>query len=626
MRLLLLLFLIPFLSVAQVHTPVEQEVTPNGILAKYAPAGKVYPSNIKEDWSAYVQNLELPSPGGIGYRDHLAKLKEGIPPVNTNPPQKKTSAFWVPKPTVLSGFEGNDFNGSIPNDNDVAISNSGKLVSVKNTNINFYDIPADSLLGSISLQAFADTLGLPYSKYDPKVRYDPVADKFIMVYLSGFNDSTSNIVVAFSSSSDPMDPWNIYSLSGDPKGTGTWSDYPIIALTNDELFITVNALYNDSTWQAGFYETLVWQIDKADGYAGGTLTSLTHNNVTFGGKPIRNLCLVQGGSGLAGPEMYLLSNRNFDMENDTIFICKVTGNIASSPTIDVGFAVSDLKYGLAPDARQFGKHYFATNDSRILGAYIENDQIHFVGNSIDHTLNTCGVYHGVIDDVSTTPTVHGHIISDVNLDFGYPNISYTGNGTDDQGIISYNHTGTDTAAGVSASYFFGTDHSERRSIHTGTTYVNIQGGFGERWGDYTGTQRKYDDPDVVWIAGYSSKITGVAPFTQKENAVWIAELKAEKDMITSTEKVETRSKAPKVFPNPAYDFVFVEFEMQDADVVSFELFDMQGRLVKRLLLNRVKKGTNLFTFNAGMLEAGSYILRLTSVNGGEVFTETIVRN
>ncbi|MBL0052360.1 MAG: hypothetical protein IPP29_13025 [Bacteroidetes bacterium] len=44
-----------------------------------------------------------------------------------------------------------------------------------------------------------------------------------------------------------------------------WTDFPMMALTNDELFITVNLLYPDSSWQTGFNETIIWQVNKHDG-------------------------------------------------------------------------------------------------------------------------------------------------------------------------------------------------------------------------------------------------------------------------------------------------------------------------------------------------------------------------
>ncbi|MEZ5014183.1 MAG: hypothetical protein R2794_07815 [Chitinophagales bacterium] len=80
---------------------------------------------------------------------------------------------------------GEQFDGtSVPNDNDLAISNGGKIISVINSSIYIYDMDG-TFLQTLSLAAFADTLDIPDIKFDPKVVYDPVNDKFIITTASG---------------------------------------------------------------------------------------------------------------------------------------------------------------------------------------------------------------------------------------------------------------------------------------------------------------------------------------------------------------------------------------------------------------------------------------------------------
>jgi hypothetical protein len=47
-------------------------------------------------------------------------------------------------------------------------------------------------------------------------------------------------------------------------------------------------------------------------------------------------------------------------------------------------------------------------------------------------------------------------------------------------------------------------------------------------------------------------------------------------------------------------------------VLRFELYDMQGRLVKLLLHDKVKAGTSRFSFNMGTLARGTYLLTIRS--------------
>ena len=44
----------------------------------------------------------------------------------------------------------------------------------------------------------------------------------------------------------------------------------VLSLSEDELFITGNLLANGVSWQLGFQQSLIWQIDKFDGYNGET--------------------------------------------------------------------------------------------------------------------------------------------------------------------------------------------------------------------------------------------------------------------------------------------------------------------------------------------------------------------
>lgn len=86
-----------------------------------------------------------------------------------------------------------------------------------------------------------------------------------------------------------------------------------------EIFLTVNLLRPDSSWQTGFVETLVWQINKTNGYSGALLNMQMHDSIFWNGKAIRNLCPVKGGSYPKGPNNYFISNRNFGVEQDTVF-------------------------------------------------------------------------------------------------------------------------------------------------------------------------------------------------------------------------------------------------------------------------------------------------------------------
>jgi len=584
-------------------------------------------SSINEDWQLHFRNLEPPSIGNNAYRAMLASYKQKVAekyPRDANKATNTNITFTTDTPIVWRNFEGNTFLNSVPNDNTLAISNGGKLVSAINTNIFFYDIEADSLEATVSLSAFSGSLGLNPFQYDPKLLYDPSEDRFILVFLAGSKDTTSNIIVAFSSSNDPTQNWNLYFLPGNPLLDSSWSDYPAIAITEDELFLTINLLKNDGSWQTAFKQTLVWQINKFDGYSGQPLSSLLWTDITYNGENLRNIHPVKGGSQLYGPDIYLMSNKNFSLSCDSIYLIHIDGSFSKrSPDINIQLLHSDINYGMPPTARQFGIHTFETNDARVLGAFLENGKIQFVFNTVNPANGFAAVYHGIIDDVGGSNTIKGNIISDTELDFGYPNISYAGEGiNDNKSLISFNHTSPNEYAGFSALYYNGiNEYSQPVKIIRGETYVNVITGAYERWGDYSGSQRKYNEPGKVWVAGSFGKKEMNGPFTNRLNGTWIAEL--EKPYGLGIQKHPTDNKT-KVFPLPAIDIVYVDIELEQQKNISLVIFDDNGRLVKELFKTHANKGKNHFSFSTYPLKSGKYYLQIIDTNGVLLHRQQII--
>jgi len=576
----------------------------------------ITPSQITRDFKPNLTNLEMPEPGGSSYQSFLLRQKELIHTHAYRKTGGTVSLGDAEDPIVLNGFEGNPFDGSAPTDNHVAISNNNKLISVANSTIFFYDTNADSLLSTVSLDAFFDTLHLPADKYDPRVIYDSKQDRFILLSLSGKTDSTSNIVIAFSTSKDPLDEWNLYALPGNPLNDTSWSDFPTVAITNDELFITVNLLHNDTintndSWKFLFRKSIIWQITKQRGHSGQSLEMRYYDDILYGSIPIRNLCPIQGGSTTYGPNIYILSNKNFDIENDTFFILEVTGLLNDIETrIKINIRQADVPYGLAPDAKQKLNRLLQTNDSRVLAGYLEEDQIHFVQNSVHPDTVRAAIYHGIIYYVSDDKDIHGSIIGSETLDFGYPGISYTGKYPgDDEALITFDHTSVDTFAGFSAIFFdshFG--YSKRITLKAGIDYaapfpLNLR----QRWGDYSGSQRKYDEPGKVWAAGFFADRLGV----NRVNSTWISEIVSpDTSSQPPVSATSIKTVPPKTYPNPVINIFSVEFELPEDKFLDISLYDVNGKLVKVFIRDRVKVGRNRFSFSIAPLNSGIYFLQI----------------
>ena len=586
-----------------------------------APKASVNVADIHEDWFPALQHIQAPKPDGNA--PTLQALKDSVSkryprksqgsatPTDTPKGIKLKKTATLTAPFLGRNFQGNVYSASTPNDNDIAISNADEIVSVQNATILTTNASATASKW-MSLSAFSYKLGNPHSKYDPKTIYDPIADKYVVVFLNGFTDSTSSITVAFSNTSNPNGTWSMYELPGNPFDNGLWTDYPIIALSKDELFITVNLLYPDSSWQTGFVESLIWQVDKNDGYNGLALHADVHHDIKHNGRPIRNLCPVRGGATLYGPDMYFLSQRNLDIQNDTVFLLHLSDTLfAPGQSLSVTTLSASPHYFMPPNALQpgpSGTQTLATNDSRMLGAFIENNKIQYVHNSLDTATGHPAIYHGIIQGLGTTATISGHIIADTLLELGYPNIAYAGTAvTDDAAIISFDHAAATVYPGISAVMSDGLgSYSPLSTVKHGVDYLRVLGG-NERWGDYSGAQRKYNQPGRVWVNGLYAN-------TSKQNTTWIAELSPSSLANIAQQPAADSDNDISIFPNPSTNLISVQLQLAQQSQLSFRLYDASGRLVKVLLRERVKAGSSQFSFSIAPLASGIYTLRVSDAS------------
>jgi len=585
--------------------------------------------SITHDYSPSLMIKEMPKQG-------TKKMeKYNYPEKNNSSAQRSSETQSVlPSLVKLQSFFGNPWGISTPNDNDLAISDSGLIVSVINTNIYIRNTNNNLISPVKSLAAFTTPINNKHQEFDPKVMYDPSSDRFVLLCLVGFTDSTSKIIVGFTQSNNPNGNWNLYTLSGDPLNYNLWSDYPMIAMTEKELFLSVNLLYNDSTWQAGFNETIVWQIKKADGYNGVPLSSDLYSNIKFNGKAIRNLCPVKGGSHLYSPNMYFVSNRNLASQNDTVFLVNITDTIgAPTGTVTVKALVSNQTYYFPSDGRQpIASQSLATNDCRNLGAFYENGLIHYVHNTNNPANNHATIYYGTISNLqSTSPTVTGYILPNDTMDFAYPNISYAGkSATDNTGVITFNHSSDKIFPGVSAVRADGLGNfSPVLRIQNGTAYVNLLSNNQERWGDYSGSQRRYNNPGEIWMSGfYGCYYSSSYP---KAHAAWIAQIKTDTSSVDTTNYVGLHSgdnpfASTSVYPNPVRDDLFsIEINLEKPEYLSFELLDTQGKIIEVLLRDWVKVNQNVFSFSTRELSNGVYYLKISG-NRNTQLTKKIIIN
>jgi hypothetical protein len=659
---------------------------------------------IPNDFQTQLIHLEMPSPDGESYRSFLMQQKirsknyfDTLIREKTNTSRNRSAAQpivadqgFIPTRKLSTGTI-LSLTAGIPSDNTCAISNDGiALIGINshiyaNNTITNEPVFEDHNI-PLSKVIFPDLP--PFGNYfDPKIVYDPDFDRFVLTFLRGNTPTTSQVIMCFSSSNNPADPWYVYILSGNPLDNNRWTDFPCLSLTNDKVYYTANLIIPNVSWQVGFDGSIIWEMDKAAAFAGADdIDATLYYDIKFEDKFVRNLHPVNGSEGVAD-ELILLSNRNFDITNDTIFVVKIADGM---PIVDA--VVADLAYGVPPNGRQSDTDTsdptmgLQTNDARVLAAVKLDDELHFVGNTIDPETGFSAIYYGILTWTDGYE-IRGQIIGDAERDFAYPNIAWVGNeACDREFIINFLYTSPTIFPGSAAVYVDNDGEiSEPITILEGDEITDrLPGGY-ERWGDYTGLQRKYNADGSTFSFTYhtlntkintgfgvqifspdSSRLSlnlmlqgapvvcgnvlsavingGIAPYSIFWNDSEVAgSITYENFCIGDTVScrvIDARGCEEKqifvpsfngnldqdivVFPNPSENYAAVVFNVIGTPLLRAKLFDSAGNLVAILLEEEAKDGLNQLVFSVETLAQGVYHLAIFADNE-KIYQEKILK-
>jgi hypothetical protein len=530
------------------------------------------------------------------------KHQEGILNYNGTSLIKLNKGSVTP-PVQIRGFKANVTQGT-PNDNDIAVSNNGTICSVVNTNMNILN-DTGKVISARTLQSIAKGINNLNRTFDPRIIYDPEADKFILVFMQGSSSKDTRIIVGFSQTNNPALNWNFYTIPGNIFGDSSWSDFPIISISKNELFLTLNRLKDDTYWKNGFMESFIWQMDKDNGFKGDSLNQKIYYDIKYNNKPIWSVCPAKGGSKLYGPNMFLFSIRPDQLWNDTVFVHEITNTIKSGKAaLKTTVVKANNHYGLQPNAFQPNGKKLQTNDARVLSAMYENGIFYLVGNSVDARYNSAGCYLITIDNYWGPNQLKANLqlISSDTMDFGYPSIAYCGNGLgDNSAMISLSHVSPRSFPGNSLVYVDrNLNISTSAIMKQGESNILLIGDSVERWGDYGGIQLKYNEPGKVYYNGSFG--------FNNDNRTWVGISKNTDSKLSNKEQIANTNDV-SVYPLPAKEYMTVDFSMEEKSVLSFYIIDMQGKETL-LLTDRAKAGLNRFTFNSLNLTNGYYQLMI----------------
>ncbi len=573
-------------------------------------AGSVKVSGIEQDYAPGIIHLSDPKPVSPP-----RKFPEPVRYPNPKSIYNVNRSDTLAPPTVIKGFEAIANDNGYPNDNDLAISNNGVIISVVNSQIHFYD-ESGAQLKKLSLDAFYDTLGLSGGTYDPRIVYDEAEDRFIAVFLSGSAASNSHVIIAFSATADPLDLWHFYKIPGNLLGDTTWADFPMIAISEDELFINISNYDDDAGFfDFVYYGTRIIQARKSDGYTGDSLTYVYHYNFPFEtdlpwDNDYMQLTPVRGAREPYGPHMYFLGLYDAHSQSDTMYLVEITNTIDHPlATVHSTLLQTDVPYIQVPEAQQPGNHKLLTNYNTILNAFYLDGDIQFVRNHPSPLDGRSVIYHGFVTDAGQSNQATATLIVDDSLELGYPHLIYAGEDpSDDAAMIFFNYTSDKRYPGNGALFYQDGKYSSLVTLKEGHASMDFSGDIAERWGDYTGGQLKYNEPGKVWVAGSYGTSAGFSE-------TWISGLDVADQLIvvSAADPSPQPTKQLTLYPNPAYQWLTLEFDASDNSLHRFELYDMTGH--RLLMEDRVKPGRNRFQMNIAGLSPGAYIVKVNTDAG-----------
>jgi hypothetical protein len=211
-------------------------------------------------------------------------------------------------------FPGITQSGWTPGDPDLAVG-TNHIVEVINAQIAFFT-KAGVKQFQQSSNTFFSGMGAFNFQFDPKVSYDRVHNRFVLVFLERDTSAgnVSKILVAVSDDGDPNGTWHRYRIEAklNISGADYWLDYPGLGYNKDAYLVNGN-MFAFSSGPFGGVQFLVMPSAPMLVGAPVTVTSLRHAS---GGSaqaadvmdPNEPNCWAVSRSGNSGMRVYAIQN------------------------------------------------------------------------------------------------------------------------------------------------------------------------------------------------------------------------------------------------------------------------------------------------------------------------------
>ncbi len=435
----------------------------------------------------FVASAASPSPIAI-HRPLIGRAGEGIEDGENFFDEVNRTQFDRYRPRVrAANFPAQADTGNVtPPDTQGTVGPHHLMVTLNN-NVTI-ESRTGTVLQSVSIAGFWSSLGNINEAFDPRVLYDPYANRWIVSSGANAASPSSYILIGASATSDPTAGWFLYKVRVSATGQG-WADYPTLGFNGDWIVVQAN-IFTVST--SGFLGSQIYAFNKADLYAGGAgQYTMFQDQSGFSDYPA-----VTHDNTLATE--YLV--RNWNSGTGTLRVSTITGPVGSE-VLTTGVAFPKASGGwqdsaaLTNFAPQLGSSSgIDTDDSRVGNCVYRNGSLWAVqtaylpssgtpNRSIAQwwQINTLSGSLGVVQQFGRIDS------SSAQFDYAFPSLDV--NARDDM-MIGYSRFGASQYA--SANYSFRMHNDPPNTLGPDTVfkagespYFKDFGTGDNRWGDYS---------------------------------------------------------------------------------------------------------------------------------------------
>lgn len=382
-------------------------------------------------------------------------------------------------------FPGIGQSGLTPGDPDIAVG-PNHIVEVINSQIGFYSKTGTQQFQQSSATFFSG-MGATSFQFDPKVFYDRVHGRFVIVFLEKQNSpNVSKLLVAVSDDNNPNGTWFRYRLESLMviSGINYWLDYPGFGYNKDAFVVSGNMFRFSGSGFGGIQFIVMPSAPMLTG-AAVSVTSLSDSS----GSTAQIAEMIDP----TNPHVFAIARRS----STTVRVYSIE-NGGGTPTLVFSNVTVPSNSGPAGDAESTNSQFLDTIDSRIYNASFRGGSIVAAHNYEGTNFVSSRWYEVAVNNwpTSGSPTlVQSGSINSTTVNQFCPAINKNSTGK-----IAANFTTSSTTITANMTV---TGRRPTDPLGTMGAPITIEGSVGNnysqgRWGDYYGVDVDPVDDVTFW--------------------------------------------------------------------------------------------------------------------------------